>query len=159
MVAVGIGELYVTKDTSLVLAAYGLGSCVGVSVYDPAIKAGGLAHVLLPSSAQANQETSGNRFADVAVPSLVQKLLDLGAKRKHLICKIAGGAQTLVVPGHSNGFRIGERNVEAVREALRILGIVPSALDTGGSRGRTVRLFMDTGKVFVRIVGKEDVEL
>ena len=158
-VAVGIGELYVTREKSLILASYGLGSCVGVSVYDPISKIGGLAHVMLPNSKESSRQISYYKFADIAIPALIQEMLKLGAKQRSIICKIAGGAQMLTAPGHVNGFRIGERNVEAVMQLLRQHRITPTAMDTGGSQGRTLRLFIDNGSVFVRTVGGGDVEL
>ncbi len=158
-VSVGIGELHVSRDRTTVLTAYGLGSCVGVSLYDPVARVGGMAHVMLPSSKDANHQTSGYKFADLAVPALVEGVLKLGGKRDSLICKIVGGAQMLIAPGHTNGFRIGERNVEAVMEALREWRIVPRAMDTGGAHGRTVRLVVKTGQVTVRKAGGSTVEL
>jgi chemotaxis protein CheD len=158
-VAVGIGELFATREMSLVLAAYGLGSCIALSAYDPAIKAAGLAHIMLPDSSEVSYSGLGHKFANVAVPALIKELVKLGAKPSRLICKVAGGAQMLASPAQVNGFRIGERNVGAVKEALRAHGIVPQAADTGGSQGRTIRVFVDTGLVVVRTVGKGDIEL
>ncbi len=158
-ISVGIGEMKVTKDPTVVLAAYGLGSCVGVSVYDPVVRVGGLAHVMLPSSKEANHSTPGYKFADLAVPALIEQLMREGSKGKGLVCKLAGGAQVLSAPGRNNAFRIGERNVEAVKEALRQLGITPTAMDTGGSRGRTLRLVVHTGQVLVKTVGGQSMEL
>ncbi|MCL5025277.1 MAG: chemotaxis protein CheD [Chloroflexi bacterium] len=158
-ISVGIGELYATRDPSAVLAAYGLGSCVGVSVFDPVARVGGLAHIMLPSSKDATQQTSGYKFADIAIPALLQRLLELGSMPRSLVCKIAGGAQILMAPDHMNSFRIGERNIEAVMNALQQYNIVPKAMDTGGSHGRTLRLLMGTGQVLVRTVGGDITEL
>lgn len=158
-VAVGIGELYVTRDTTLVLATYGLGSCVGVSVYDPIVRAGGLAHIMLPSSKESSCDSRGYKFADTAIPALIEESLRLGADRRRIVCKIAGGAQLLVAPHCQNGLRIGERNVEAVIEALSQYKLVPAAMNTGGSQGRTLYLYLDTGRVLVRTIGRGEVEL
>lgn len=157
--AVGMGEIEVTRDAKAVLAAYGLGSCVGVSVYDPVARVGGLAHVMLPNSREAASQGLGFRFADIAVPALIQKMQELGASPRKMVCRLAGGAHMLFAPGSQNCFNIGDRNVEAVHEALRKCGVVPVAKDVGGSRGRTVRLFMGTGQVFVKIAGQGDTEL
>lgn len=158
-VAVGIGKIHATKDTSKVLASCGLGSCVAVSMYDPMARVGGLAHVMLPSSKETGRRVASYRFADVAVPALIKELIKLGATPRRLVCKIAGGAQMLAAPGQHNSLSIGERNVEAVREALIEFGIVPDSADTGGTQGRTMRLFVDTGRVVVRTAGGEDVEI
>jgi chemotaxis protein CheD len=158
-VTVGIGEVFVTRDISLVLVGYGLGSCIGVAAYDPTIKGGGIAHIMLPNSKEASSSISGCRFADIAVPTLVQELSKLGASPANIECKIVGGAQMLTAPGHEDSFKIGQRNIKAVREILLQYGIVPKAADTGGTQGRTLRLFIDSGRVFVRTVGRGDVEL
>jgi chemotaxis protein CheD len=158
-VAVGIGELYVTGDPTLVLAAYGLGSCIGLSLYDPIAKVGGLAHVLLPSSKEANHQTSSCKFADIAVPELIRALTKAGAQPRRMICKIAGGAQMLAMAGHTNGNGIGHRNAEAVGEALKEFRISPSTAQTGGSQGRTLRLVVGTGQVFVRTAGQTETEI
>lgn len=158
-VAVGIGKIYATKDPSMVLVSCGLGSCVAVSIYDPVARVGGLAHVMLPSSKETGDRAASHRFADVAVPALVKELIKLGATPGHVVCKIAGGAQMLAAPGQRNGQSIGERNVEAVKKALIELGIVPDSADTGGTQGRTMRLFMDTGRVVVRTARGEDVDI
>ncbi len=154
-----MGEICATRDTSAVLIAYGLGSCIGVSLYDAVAKVGGLAHVMLPSSKESSSQGLGYRFADVAVPALVDKMQQLGAGRKRLICRIAGGAHMLFAPGSSDGFKIGERNIEAVAEALARCGVTPAAKEIGGSRGRTLRLYLSTGRVFVKTVGQQDIEL
>ncbi|MCL5958633.1 MAG: chemotaxis protein CheD [Chloroflexi bacterium] len=158
-VPVGIGELFVTKDHSLILVAYGLGSCVGVSAYDPVTGAGGLAHVMLPNSKETSTKAPGNRFADIAIPTLIRELKRLGATDKNVVFKVVGGAQMLGMAGKANAFRIGERNVEAVTEILKQHRIEPKAMDTGGCQGRTMRLFMDTGRVLLKIVGRGDVEI
>jgi len=157
--AVGMGELCTTRDPLVVLAAYGLGSCIGVSVYDPVARVGGLAHVMLPCSREVSSQKLSYRFADVAVPSLLERVQQLGAMRKRLICKIAGGAHMLALAGNSDGFKIGERNAEAVAEALGQCGIKPLATEVGGTRGRTMRLFVENGRVFVKTVGQMDLEL
>ncbi|MDO8690644.1 MAG: chemotaxis protein CheD [Dehalococcoidia bacterium] len=105
--AVGMGEICTARDPLVVLAAYGLGSCVGVSVYDPVAKVGGLAHVMLPSSREVSLQKLSYRFADVAVPALLEQVQKLGAIRKRLICKIAGGARMFAMLGSSDGFKIG----------------------------------------------------
>lgn len=154
-----MGELSVTRDPAVVLASYGLGSCIGVSVYDPVAKVGGLAHVMLPSSKEVACQGLGNRFADVAVPALVEKALQMGAVKKRLVCRLAGGARMLLGANASDGFKIGERNIEAVGEALKRCGITPAAEDTGGLKGRTLRLYVDTGRVIVKVIGQVDREL
>lgn len=160
MVPVGIGELRAGRDPSEVLIAYGLGSCVGVCLWDPTARVGGLAHVMLPNSAEAISQRPLGKFADHAVPLLLEEMVLLGADPARLICKIAGGAQMLVAPGFStNGFNVGERNVEAVKSALELHRVPLRGAATGGNRGRTLSLHLATGKVMVRTIGEREIEL
>ncbi len=157
---VGIGELRVSKDPSEVLVAYGLGSCVGVCLYDPDAKVGGLAHVMLPSSAEAQSQRPLSKFADRAVPMLIEEMSKLGASPRRLICKIAGGAQMLTAAGFStNGFTVGERNIEAVKAALERHKVSLAKADIGGHRGRTVSIRPGSGKIMLRTIGEKETEL
>lgn len=160
VVPVGIGELRASRDPAEVLVAYGLGSCVGVCLYDPQARVGGLAHVMLPSSAEAASLNPPGKFADLAVPMLIEEMGRLGALPRRMVGKIAGGAQMLVAPGFSgNGFNVGERNVLAVRAALEGLRVPVLRAETGGNRGRTLSLHVATGRVMVRAIGERETEL
>ncbi len=160
VVPVGIGELRASRDPLEILVAYGLGSCVGVCLYDPQTKAGGLAHVMLPDSGEASSQRPPSKFADRAVPMLLEEVVKLGAVPRRIVGKIAGGAQMLAGPGFSvNGFNVGERNVEAVRLALERHGVPLLKADTGGNRGRTLALHLSSGKVLVRTIGEKEAEL
>lgn len=160
MIPVGIGELKIGKDPQEVLVAYGLGSCVGVCIYDPDSKVGGLAHVMLPNSAEAVSQRPLSKFADCAVPMLLDEMGRLGVAKRRLVSKIAGGAQMLVAPGFSgNSFNIGERNVDAVKAALERLNVPLLKADTGGHRGRTLAMHLGVGKILVRTVGEKETEL
>lgn len=157
---VGIGELRASNDRSVVLVAYGLGSCVGVCLYDAEARVGGLAHIMLPNSAEALSQRPLSKFADHAIPMLVEEMVRLGANSRRLVGKIAGGAHMLVAPGFNvNGFNIGERNVEAVRSTLGRIRLPLVKAETGGNRGRTLALHPGSGKVMVRTVGEKEVEL
>jgi len=155
---VGVAELKVT-DGSSVLASFGLGSCIAVAMYDPLRKVAGLAHVMLPDS-RGKEPPDGARgkFADIAVPVLVEELVRLGARKNGLRCKIAGGAQMFEIPGASRKesslavgptAHIGARNIQAVKEEVQKLKIPLVAEDTGGNYGRTVRFNPSTGEVEV----------
>ncbi len=160
VVPVGIGELRVSKDPGEVLVAYGLGSCVGVVLYDPEAKVGGLAHVMLPNSADAVSQRPLSKFADQAVPMLLDEMKKLGGVPRRLVCKIAGGAQMLTAPGFStNGFNVGERNVDAVKAALRRHRVALLNAVTGGNRGRTLSVYTASGKIMVRTIGEKETEL
>ncbi|MFN0148931.1 MAG: chemotaxis protein CheD [Dehalococcoidia bacterium] len=158
-VHVGIGALALSKDKNTVLVAYGLGSCIGISVFDPAAGVGGMVHVLLPSSdGKAPDPREPARFADIGVPALVARCLEQGALKARLVVKIAGGASVL---GASNGekFKIGARNAEAVKEHLKAQGLRLSVEDLGGTKGRTLELHIAGGKTFVRTATSQAVEI
>lgn len=156
---VGIGEVKALRGSPSVLVAYGLGSCVGVCLYDPLARVGGLAHVMLPSSGESLNNRSQTRFADTAVPRLLEEMTRLGASPRRVVAKIVGGAKMLTGPAFVLGFDIGARNVEAVKAALALSGVPLLASRVGGARGRTVTMHVGTGAVFVRAVGEREVEL
>jgi chemotaxis protein CheD len=157
VVNVGVAELK-TGSNSCVLASFGLGSCVAVAMFDPFRKIAGLAHVMLPESrGKEPPEGANGKFADLAVPTLVEELCQIGARRNRLKCKIIGGAQMFEIPGvqkRENAFigapaHIGARNVEAVKNELEKLRIPLIGEDTGGNYGRTVKFDSTTGEVEV----------
>lgn len=138
----------------------GLGSCVGVTLYDPTTKIAGMAHVMLPSSTLAKNEDFKNaKYADTALPELVNMVVKAGANKTRLVAKMAGGSQMFNFSGGSETMKIGPRNVEACKEALKKLGIRLIAEDTGGNFGRTVELFTDTGIYQIRTATKEIKEI
>ncbi|MGB2696102.1 MAG: chemotaxis protein CheD [Dehalococcoidia bacterium] len=154
---VGLGELRISVDGSEVLISLGLGSCVALCLYDPVARVAGMAHMVLPSSEQRGRRPPSPRFVDYAVPALVEDMRDEGASKQRLTAKLIGGAQML--NGTQGPTQIGERNVAAAREALSGLRIRLTASDTGGTRGRTVRLDVATGTVTVSIVSGSEREL
>ena len=157
-IMVGLGEVKVSQDPEAVLACLGLGSCVAVSVFDPVAKVGGMAHVVLPKSHGKTGERSG-RYADVAIPLLLKSIRDQGAVDTRLNIRIAGGAQMSMAPGLGTAFKIGEENLSAVLAALSAEGLKPKAMETGGNKGRTMRLFIESGKASVASAGQENREL
>ena len=135
----------------------GLGSCVGVAIRDTSNKIGGLAHVMLPdSTAIRNSHLNVAKFADTGVEELVKQMEELGAVRRRLVAKIAGGATMFNFSGKSSAMQVGERNVEAVKKKLAQLGIPILAEDTGNSYGRTVVFFPESGEFHIKAVGKEE---
>ncbi|MHB1415591.1 MAG: chemotaxis protein CheD, partial [Chloroflexota bacterium] len=149
----------VTGRCDEVLVAYGLGSCVGVTAFDPVARVAGMAHVVLPASGEASVNGSGAKFADKAVPALVGQLESRGAKRHRLIFKLAGGSQVLKIAGLDDRMRVGERNIAAVKSTLAGLGLIARAEDLGGNRGRTMHFYTDTGRVTVRTIGEAERDL
>lgn len=132
----------------------GLGSCVGVALYDPVSKVGGLAHVMLPDSTQIRNNSNRAKFADTGIQDLVNLMVRAGANKGRLVAKIAGGAQMFAFNGQSDMVRIGARNVEASKLKLKQLGIRLLAEDTGLDYGRTVEFYTETGDFLIKSVGK-----
>jgi chemotaxis protein CheD len=158
-IKVGMADLNVTVRTGI-LKTTGLGSCVGVTIYDPKTKVAGMAHVMLPSSDIAKE---GNlnvaKYADTAIPEMVKRMNRLGAVNSRLVAKMAGGAQMFAFQATSDTMRIGPRNVESCKDQLKRLSIPVIAEDTGGSFGRTIEFYPDNGILVLRTVQQGVKEL
>lgn len=152
IVKVGMADLNVIRGQGLIRTT-GLGSCVGVTLFDPMLKVAGLAHVMLPSSEIAREGALNlAKYADTALPELVRRLSELGVTKSRLIAKMAGGSQMFTFAGKGDSMRIGPRNVESCKAMLSELGIPLVAEDTGGNYGRTIELDCETGILFIRSV-------
>ena len=147
-ITVGISELNVTTSPN-VLVTYALGSCVGICLYDPVTKIGGLAHIMLPSSQNSTAQNNPYKFADTATVELVKRMEQNGASRARIKAKIAGGAQMFAAISNSSIANIGARNTAAVKEILAKLAIPILAEDTGKNYGRT--LYFNTQDGTMRI--------
>lgn len=149
---VGMADLKVTAYPNT-LTTLGLGSCVGVAVYDRTSQVIGLAHVMLPSSQQSRNNENIAKFADTAIVKLLDEMTKLGANRKKMVAKLAGGAQMFALNQTSDLMRIGFRNVVACKEKLAELGIPVIAEDTGGNYGRTIELYSENGDLLIKTIG------
>lgn len=154
-VHVKIADLAVKKSSG-VLVTYGLGSCVGVALYDQKSNVGGLAHILLNDSTKFSRPgvTGVNpaKFADTAIPLLVDRMTSLGARKQYMTAQLAGGASLFNFKSESGN--VGDKNIEAVRLVLKEQAIRIISEEVGGSCGRTMRLFVDTGEVTITTAGK-----
>jgi chemotaxis protein CheD len=156
--AVGLGEIKLSNNPDDVLVAYGLGSCVGISMYDPHVRVGALLHAVLPQ--RLNDSDARNpKFVDSGVASMLEKLEKMGAARNRLVVRMAGGATMLNLPGMKQSLNIGERNVAAARRVLASYNLELSAEDVGGNAGRTVRLHVVDGRTTVRAIGNPERDL
>lgn len=153
---VGMAEVRTTAKSDDILMALGLGSCVGICAFDPQAGIAGLAHVVLPDSA-GSAETPG-KFADTAVPQLLEQMMRLGANLARIQVALTGGAQLFAFKGGGPRLEIGLRNAEAVRAQLQQRNIPVIATDLGGNVGRTVHLLPD-GRVRVKTIGQGEREL
>lgn len=152
IISVGLGELRVSRDPRACLVAHGLGSCVGVCVYDPVAKVGALLHAMLPER-NGQAPAQATKYVDSGIQQMLSELAGQGAARHRLVIHLTGGAHMLTAPGFKNTLDIGGRNAEMARSILQREGLQVADSDTGGHQGRTVKLYIDDGKVTVRSVG------
>jgi chemotaxis protein CheD len=151
---VGLGEIQISQNAMDVLVAFGLGSCVGVGLYDPVARIAGLLHAVLPES--NGTEEKSPKYVNFGVPMLLDQVVAAGALRARLVVRMAGGANMLTAPGFTNSFDIGTRNITAARAALMSLGLTLRAEEVGGNIGRTVRLFVTDGRMTIRSMGNPE---
>lgn len=152
VVKVGMADLNIATDGE-VLRTTGLGSCVGLTLFDPVTKVAGMAHVMLPSSDIA-RDTAFNvaKYADTAIPELINRMTTAGACTRRLVAKMAGGAQMFAFSGQSDSMRIGPRNVESCTEMMIRYSIPVFAQDTGGNYGRTIEIDSSNGILTIKSV-------
>ena len=153
-IQVGIADCKVAREPAR-LITLGLGSCVGVSLYDPVAKIGGLLHFMLPDSTQFNNVTKPAKFADLGIPYLIEELKKTGALLPRLQAKLVGGAQMFSGLDNKMVLNIGQRNVEKAREMLKKFNVPILAEEVGGNRGRTMIFDTATGLVSIRMLGSK----
>jgi chemotaxis protein CheD len=141
------------------LVPLGLGSCVGLVLYDPMLKLGGMVHIMLPFSAQSGYVANPLKFANTAIPELLRLMLLSGAKRTRISAKLAGGAHMFNTVYNSDVMNVGERNAQECRKVLMAHGIVIAAEDTGGTYGRSIEFCCETGVLEVRAVSPRIIKL
>lgn len=135
------------------MVAYGLGSCIGVALFDPEVGVGGMIHVVLPTAPAEQEVRNPTRFADTGIQFLLREMERLGARRRRIRSKIAGGARMFEV-NHAPALDIGNRNWQAVRENLGRLGLPLVGEDVGGNYGRTMHFFLKDGQVLITTYGR-----
>ena len=153
VIKVGMADLKTGRAPDI-LTTLGLGSCIGIALWDPTTKIGGLAHVMLPDSTKIRNNSNIAKFADTGITELVRQMEEMGVPRKRLVAKIAGGARMFEVSGSTSVGNIGEKNAIASKQKLKELGIPILAEDTGLNYGRTVELNCENGDYMIKAVGK-----
>ena len=144
-----MGEIEVSKRTGEELVARGLGSCIGLALIDHSSGVAGMAHIVLPESQSAKDDPG--KFADLAVPALIAQVQRAGAVKRRLDAVLAGGARMFEL----GEMDIGARNAAAVKAELARAGLKVRAADTGGNRGRTMRVTVGEFAVTVKEAGGE----
>ena len=150
---VGMADVVLVKHPGK-MVSLGLGSCIGLVIYDEASKVAAMAHIMLPESRGGKVEDKPGKFADTAVPTLIEMVTKAGGKKERLKAKMAGGSQMFNVPGSKSGFlAVGSRNAEETEKHLKQNGIKLVASDTGGNRGRSVEFSTDDWILVVKTLG------
>lgn len=158
MIRVGMAEMN-TCTAPDAITTLGLGSCVGIVLYDPAKKIAGMVHVMLPDSTKILHNENKAKFVDTGIDELLNKMIRMGAIRTRITAKIAGGAQMFEFQNVSELLRVGEQNVDATKVQLKKLNIPILAEDTGANYGRTIEFYPETGELLVKSVGRESKRL
>ncbi|MFZ5806307.1 MAG: chemotaxis protein CheD [Verrucomicrobiota bacterium] len=153
-IVVGVGDCKVSADPNIILTTYALGSCLGITAFDPEHKIGGLLHAMLPSSRAADREKNRHAmFVDTGMEDLLADMQAAGANVATLEFKVFGGAKVLEA---DHFFRIGVKNVEAFNEIVSRLGLNVRALEVGGNLNRTIKLQISSGRVKVKMPNQQE---
>jgi chemotaxis protein CheD len=153
MIKVGMADLKACNAPDN-LTTIGLGSCIGIAIYDPVTKISGLAHIMLQDSTQIRNNSNIAKFADTGIQKLYDDMIKMGANKYRLVAKIAGGATMFAGGGAAPTINVGQRNAEASKAKLKELGVKLLAEDTGLNYGRTVEFYSETGDYLIKAVGK-----
>jgi chemotaxis protein CheD len=160
LICLGLGEQAVSRSADDMLVAYGLGSCLGISMIDPVTRVSGLLHAVLPDDLNdATHPAVSGKYVDSGIESLLAAMLKSGASRSRLIVRMVGGANMLITAGATNAFDIGTRNIEKAREVFKRLNIKLAAEEVGGHTGRTVRVYVAESRVTVKVIGEKEHDL
>jgi chemotaxis protein CheD len=151
-IRVNVADYAVAADG--VIVTIGLGSCVAIALYDPTARVGALAHILLPDESMSRDRSNPAKFPATILPIMLEEMSGLGASRRRVGAKIAGGASMFANLIAKNSINVGERNVAAVRAALAAVKVPLVGEDVGSDHGRSVYLFIDDGRVEVRSLRK-----
>ncbi len=156
MIKVGMADLKVCKAPDN-LTTIGLGSCIGIAIWDPSTKITGLAHIMLPDSTTIRNNSNIAKFADTGIQKLYDDMIKMGANKSRMVAKIAGGAKMFEISGgNASGINIGEKNAIASKAKLKQLGIPLKAEDCGLNYGRTVEIYSEDGRYLIKAVGKAE---
>jgi len=155
---VGVADMQVNNDPDCTLITYSLGSCIGVTLYDPVVKVGGLLHFMLPDSQIDLQKALRNpwMFADTGIPLFFKEAYKLGGEKRRMMVKVAGGSQIMDESGY---FNIGKRNYMALRKIFWMNNVLVTTEDIGGNINRTLSIELSSGKVWVKTSGDGMVEI
>ena len=155
---VGLGAFEICWNPRSVLIAYGLGSCLGVGMYDPYTKIAGLLHAVLPLQPSGKNGHSP-KYVDSGIRRMVEAMKSHGSVPGRIIIRVAGGAKMFNLLGSNDHMNIGERNILALHKVTNEMNLRVTAHDIGGNHGRTVRLYVADGRMTVKSMGSNEQEL
>ena len=149
-IVVGVSDMKISNKPESILVTYSLGSCIGVAVYDPIVRVGGLLHFMLPDSSLDQEKAKKNpyMFADTGIPQLFKESYELGAQKNRMKVVVVGGAQVF---GGRDFFNIGKRNHIAVRKIFWKNNVMVNYQDVGGKANRTIKLDIGDGEVWLKV--------
>jgi chemotaxis protein CheD len=152
---VGVADMRIAGASGDVIVTHALGSCLGISIYDPATRVGGLLHVMMPSSGIDPEKASANpfMFVDSGVPQFFREAYSAGAQKNRLVVKVAGGAA--IGNGGEDRFNIGRRNYVTLKKLFWQNGVMIRAEDVGGHIPRTMSLDINDGRVLISTAGHD----
>lgn len=152
-VVVGVADMAASNNSGAILTTYSLGSCLGITFYDPMVKAGGMLHIMLPTSEldPAKGKARPAMFVDTGLDLLLRETAKFRVQKERIIAVVAGGAQFLDTKGF---FNIGKRNYESLRERFQAYGLRLHAEAVGGLVSRSMFLHLDTGEVKIKVSGQ-----
>jgi chemotaxis protein CheD len=150
-VQVGVADMAVATDAAIEIVTHALGSCIGITVWDPEIRVGGMLHFMLPTGSPEKAASNPAMFGDTGIPLLFKSLYAMGAVKERLVVCAAGGAEVLQ---DDNTFRVGTKNRTLLRKIFWTNSVLLAAEDTGGNNARTMHLSLSDGRVEIRSQGK-----
>jgi len=150
---IGMAQLAVCRGPGIIRSS-GLGSCIGIALYDPFNKIGGMAHAMLPKH-RAGREGNRAKYVDTAVEAMLNEMEAMGCSKVNIVAKLAGGAQMFRDADKENIMMIGQKNIKAAEDCLQELGIPIIARDTGGHCGRTLEFNCQDGGLYIKTINNE----
>jgi chemotaxis protein CheD len=157
-ISLGLGERAISRNPDDILVAYGLGSCLGISMIDPVTRIAGLLHAVLPEALNGlhPSDPGSYKYVDSGIEDMLAAMIKEGANKNRLIVRIIGGANMLISPGLTTSFDIGTRNMDMARKTLQRLNMKITAEEVGGHTGRTVHVYVADSRVTVRVIGEKE---
>lgn len=155
---VGVADMKVSNRPEESVITYSLGSCIGLVIYDPVVRVGGILHYMLPESSIDKQKAAAKpfMFADTGIPRLFKTAYQFGAKKQRMNIYVAGGAEILDQKGI---FNIGKRNYMALKKMFFKNNVIIDRQDVGGHTNRTVRIDISTGDIYLKTSGEKEVKI